>query len=816
MVELRRRTSRKSYADVAEGLDDLSEDEGVGKRTKRVREDDEDDALLEGESEEFEPDSPLLQVKSEPGQVVGRGSDTMDDMEEIPLKGKKKSIGKQTKNKSKATTTTVRPRAIEDTSKSYNPTIKSERVTKDQPFSHIPTEYLYILGRSAEKIIKSHDWEARETQRQNLEKQRSKEREMRKDELPLDSILPFSTRLCSDPKNGSIKPKVQWLKEPPTGEFKSKKDRKRFREWVIGQSFSGVPKELWRGEGWWPEMYVGEEGSKEVSERKSWLLREEVRLEFDRVGRPKPSDLVILANEQARSYLPTSASSQQPSINVLLGPYDEQIATQFSIFDSRSLHETNAESIRQGYTFFAGGPIWGLEWCPIASSKSAELNNTQYLAVSTLRNIQTQPEMFERVSRDTKGSIQIWSITPPTLNEDEGPGQDGEDVQMSEGKKECGMRCEIVLCVQGGCAMQVKWMPLGTYDDYDILTIGQDIAIPKLGILAAIGLDGSISFYSVPHPKFLQASNNTHEPIYLKTHEPLFQITVPDSACMCFDWITGTHIAVGLDNGHVATWNIREALISGSSSSLLPSSYSSLAESCIRSLSVCRIPSDSSSFSKPPIFVIASSYDGTVCALDLRDLSKAELQRERVPCMATAFSHWLPSPLIGDMDYNILTIRLTSTRKTKGIVLGGQRGQIWDISASDYHPMIVSAAADGTVIILNQLEGFKKFNRARTWTSEKLYEIDYSPKTRTYRLVDNFLPQTVPIEHVLNKGPNATNKTATWHPETGIHCAKWHNVGGIGQAGWVASGGASGLGRVEWVEGKWKGGEAPENIKMEQ
>lgn len=33
---------------------------------------------------------------------------------------------------------------------------------------------------------------------------------------------------------------------------------------------------------------------------------------------------------------------------------------------------------------------------------------------------------------------------------------------------------------------------------------GLDAAIPKLGIIAASQLDGSVSFYPVPHPKILR------------------------------------------------------------------------------------------------------------------------------------------------------------------------------------------------------------------------------------------------------------------------------------------------------------------------
>jgi len=57
--------------------------------------------------------------------------------------------------------------------------------------------------------------------------------------------------------------------------------------------------------------------------------------------------------------------------------------------------------------------------------------------------------MGERWPRDTPGGIQVWSMTPPSEDESD-PG---------------GMRCEMVLCVDGGAAMEIKWMPLGAWDE---------------------------------------------------------------------------------------------------------------------------------------------------------------------------------------------------------------------------------------------------------------------------------------------------------------------------------------------------------------
>lgn len=101
----------------------------------------------------------------------------------------------------------------------------------------------------------------------------------------------------------------------------------------------------------------------------------------------------------------------------------------------------------------------------------------------------------------------------------------------------------------------------------------------------------------------------------------------------------------------------------------------------------------------------------------------------------------------------------------------------------------------------------------------------------TYRLSDDFLPEAQLLDVVQygrgrgggggggaggkgggeggggeREGENKDHsKIGAWSPQVGIHRCTWNNAAGLGQAGWMASGGASGLGRVEWVEGVWRG-----------
>lgn len=124
---------------------------------------------------------------------------------------------------------------------------------------------------------------------------------------------------------------------------------------------------------------------------------------------------------------------------------------------------------------------------PRSKTDSSDLDNRQYLAISTLPHIDTAPAAGEKWPRDSQGSIQIWSIphdARSTPEEEAGGGggaaaaavsqnQDGMEVDDEGHEAEAGAgadegeraKCEMVLCVQGGPVVGCRWMPMGAWDD---------------------------------------------------------------------------------------------------------------------------------------------------------------------------------------------------------------------------------------------------------------------------------------------------------------------------------------------------------------
>lgn len=115
----------------------------------------------------------------------------------------------------------------------------------------------------------------------------------------------------------------------------------------------------------------------------------------------------------------------------------------------------------QSHVFFTGGPVLALDWCPIhpedrprkLSDRSQDLyydteirrtvsGYKQYLAVCPLPTVDHPPIAGVKASRPSPACIQIWSLSP------------------EEGTSTGAMRCEMVLCIDSGPALDLKWCPL--------------------------------------------------------------------------------------------------------------------------------------------------------------------------------------------------------------------------------------------------------------------------------------------------------------------------------------------------------------------
>ena len=121
------------------------------------------------------------------------------------------------------------------------------------------------------------------------------------------------------------------------------------------------------------------------------------------------------------------------------------------------------------HVFNAGASVWGLDWCPIhpddrprenmfvysgtqlTSHAKPDCSYKYYLAVAPLPSRAHSPEIGIKVPRPSRSCIQLWS-----LGRSAGVEESGDD--------KGDMHCEMVLCIDSGAALELKWCPLPSHD----------------------------------------------------------------------------------------------------------------------------------------------------------------------------------------------------------------------------------------------------------------------------------------------------------------------------------------------------------------
>jgi transcription factor C subunit 6 len=115
---------------------------------------------------------------------------------------------------------------------------------------------------------------------------------------------------------------------------------------------------------------------------------------------------------------------------------------------------------KESHVLYAGSPVWALDWCPTTAEFEAgmiwllgneqlfkvvvEGGYKQYLAVAPLRSSSQLVTMTRPPKEILRGSIQIWTYS----RDKDGPT--------------C-LSCDLVLCLDFGIAMNIKWCPLPSH-----------------------------------------------------------------------------------------------------------------------------------------------------------------------------------------------------------------------------------------------------------------------------------------------------------------------------------------------------------------
>ncbi|KAG5650434.1 hypothetical protein H0H81_012285 [Sphagnurus paluster] len=552
----------------------------------------------------------------------------------------------------------------------------------------------------------------------------------------------------------------------------------------------------------------------------------------------------VLSKTEAAPYLPTDVVTTEegnlkppPPISCLLGPFGEQTERKFEMFESQDMSELMPE--RTAHTFNAGAPVWGIDWCPIHAGDREERSFKQYLAVAPFPTSSHSPEIGVRVARPSHACVQIWTLGPSPTH----PGQDDRGQ----------MKCEMVLCLEGGPAHELKWCPLPAHDD-----ISSPMRPRKLGLLGGAFEDGSWSIYVVPDPADIPkpADQDPSEPVYVRLPEPVLRIELIETNCWTFDWANSELVAIGTTNGIIAVYDIGRRLKAIESADaplindLLPTHYITVHQSAIRAIAWIRAPPATSTGAPrtngDPTVIASGGYDGMECMTEIREGHGSVMNRTRDVINAMAFSPYGGGPVTIDHENIVKAYSASPSMLGRGHTLLEPQGPVWSVNASDYHPQLVVGSADGSCTTTNSLRSTRRGGSVPFFI-HKIYQLDYSRNTGVYRILERFLPQvrlhllslctklnpfpgqetqdrpatkaknakakakagdTDPVPERISTAAMGTG-TGAWPREVGVHRVVWNSVNGLASAGLLASATAAGLCRVDELWGRWIKGKVP-------
>ncbi|KAF9218317.1 hypothetical protein BS17DRAFT_791722 [Gyrodon lividus] len=521
----------------------------------------------------------------------------------------------------------------------------------------------------------------------------------------------------------------------------------------------------------------------------------------------------ILSYQDARLYLPTDTVMTDdgqfqppPQVNCYMGPYDQQTRVAFNMFDSVATSKYFKDG--RSYVFHPGSPVWGVDWCPTHQEDRATRSFKHYLAIAPVPSRSHAPGIGAKVSRPSPACVQIWALRPSTLDENT---MDDDDHQHDPAE----IRCEMVLCLEGGPAQEIKWCPLPAHDRWGGVT---PIDSPrKLGILAGTFEDGSLSVYAIPDPEDVKPpKHDSTLPIFVKLSEPALRIELEGTSCWSLDWANSEVIAVGLTNGCIAVYDIKNALASGDGSNILPTHFISVHQSAIRALAWIPVPPASSTgvpaTSGDPTVIASGGYDGVECLTDLREPHGNVVNRTRDVINSATYSAFAAGPIMIDHDNTVKSYSVSPSMLGRGHILMESDGPVWSVNASEYHPQLAIGSADGSCTTTNLLKSTRR-GGAVPFLVHKIFQLDYSRKTGELRMLEHFLPQEIQEKSVNVRGTAQAKKeeqaaglgtsTGVWPPEIGVHRVVWNSANGLGGAPLLASVTGSGLCRVDWLLGRW-------------
>uniref|UniRef100_A0A670YSP7 General transcription factor 3C polypeptide 2 n=1 Tax=Pseudonaja textilis TaxID=8673 RepID=A0A670YSP7_PSETE len=260
---------------------------------------------------------------------------------------------------------------------------------------------------------------------------------------------------------------------------------------------------------------------------------------------PSAQKWIFLSESEADEFLPAETKSPLFSIKREGLQESSNVFYRINRFNALQPHDD-----RLDMTFFVGGPVWALEWCPTPEGSVA----SQYVAIYCNPSMNVQHSLSQ--IHTGPALLQLWELGP--IQEDKGsvtkPG------------------LAYAIATDHGCIWDMKFCPSGAWE----LPITQRKLphMSRLGLLAVAFSSGKVLLYSLPHVEDLNAYRRTQvtggpsprhiicKVQYVATLQ-VGSIQAGNSSecgqCFSLAWMPTKpheHLAAGFYDGTVALWNL--------------------------------------------------------------------------------------------------------------------------------------------------------------------------------------------------------------------------------------------------------------------
>nr|XP_033792429.1 general transcription factor 3C polypeptide 2 isoform X2 [Geotrypetes seraphini] len=397
----------------------------------------------------------------------------------------------------------------------------------------------------------------------------------------------------------------------------------------------------------------------------------------------------FLSESEYYKYLPQETKSPLFTIR-REGITEDEAYYRIKRFNSLQPHEERWDS-----TFFVGGPVWSMEWCPTPEGSAA----CQYVALYCNRRMD-ETHKIER-THISPGLLQLWNL--------------GHLQQESCSTTKAAFAYGIA--VDLGCIWDLKFCPSGAWELPS--THRKTPQMPRLGLLAAAFSSGNVEIYSLPHPESLY----THQKMQVKdSHLAKYTICkvqcvaslhvgavhVDTSAgcgqCFSLSWMPSKphhHLAAGFYDGTVAIWDLATKSLlqrvrqADGTVCIYPFSCFLAHDHAVKSVAWCKANSN---------FLMTAGNDRKIKFWDLRR------PYEPINCMkrflSTEVTWMLPySGVIVAQDncyasYGVCGIHYLDAGYLgfKAFFIAPRKATVWSISGSDWLNTITAGDLTGEVI----------------------------------------------------------------------------------------------------------------------